>query len=609
MCSVWNAPATESGIEPGLGRRVGLEGVELLERAGGDDLAGAVVVGGGEAVPLERGERPRRGRRRGPRSCRWACGAAASAIARPRSRTSTMACSAEMTPVPAAAVISPTLCPAPRRRRGTRRRGAGRSPARRPGRRRPAAAGRRRCRGWSRRRPRCRSGPGPGRRRRTASAAGPRSAAARARARGSRASGRLDRARRWRAPAQPFGPSADARGAEPDERTARSLEGSYKPVGSSGVGQPAEGQRDPQGEGLPGVRRGVAADLGDPAQPVPHGVGVHEQRPRGGLQRRGLLEEGRQRSRAGRSRSTAAAGRSPAPAAPGPARRRRAPARAAGRRPAPGGARPARPARRSSPATAAAALSPAASRSGTAGPTTTGPGPNCGDQQPGGPDRVDVAAEDGDQPVALHAGEDVEVGRAGHPPDLVDHRFRLGVRRVPDHDDHRVVAAPAQRRGPGPQRVVGLAAQQGVDDQGLQPGVPGAAGLGRLGVDLGGGEGDLAGVAQHRLADDVLVAGGDLLDLLLDHGDHHADQLDGLLQGDRAGQLARRGAEDVGADRLRGVRLAEPLDERGDAGLGDQVDPGPVLRRHRAVPGQHLVHARDRGASRARPCWPRGGAP
>ena len=38
--------------------------------------------------------------------------AAASAIARPRSRTSTIACSAVMTPVPAAAVISPTLCPA-----------------------------------------------------------------------------------------------------------------------------------------------------------------------------------------------------------------------------------------------------------------------------------------------------------------------------------------------------------------------------------------------------------------------------------------------------------------------------------------------------------------
>ena len=39
--------------DPGLGRRVGREGGQLLHRAGGDDLAGAVDVGGGEAVPGE----------------------------------------------------------------------------------------------------------------------------------------------------------------------------------------------------------------------------------------------------------------------------------------------------------------------------------------------------------------------------------------------------------------------------------------------------------------------------------------------------------------------------------------------------------------------------
>ena len=38
--------------------------------------------------------------------------AAASAIARPRSRTSTIACSALITRAPVAAAISPTLCPA-----------------------------------------------------------------------------------------------------------------------------------------------------------------------------------------------------------------------------------------------------------------------------------------------------------------------------------------------------------------------------------------------------------------------------------------------------------------------------------------------------------------
>ena len=56
MCGVWKAPATESGRSLRLGGRVGGERLELLEGAGGDDLAGAVVVGGGQAVPLERGE-------------------------------------------------------------------------------------------------------------------------------------------------------------------------------------------------------------------------------------------------------------------------------------------------------------------------------------------------------------------------------------------------------------------------------------------------------------------------------------------------------------------------------------------------------------------------
>ena len=226
-----------------------------------------------------------------------------------------------------------------------------------------------------------------------------------------------------------------------------------------------------------------------------------------------------------------------------------------------------------------------------------------------GPHRLGRPAEDRDQPVALDAGQHVEPVRPGGPADVVDHRLRLGVRRLADHDDGRVVAAPAQRGGPRSQRVVGLAAQQRVDDQRLQPGVPRAAGLGRLGVDLGGRERDLAGVAQHRLAQLLLVPRGDLLDLLLDDGDDDPDQLDGLLQGDRPGQLARRGAEDVGADRLRRLRVAEPLDERGDAGLGDQVDPRAVLGGHRAVPGQDLVHPGDRPRWPGCPCCPRGGAP
>ena len=44
------------GTEAGLRRRVRGERVELLESAGHDDLAGAVLVGGGESVPLSHGD-------------------------------------------------------------------------------------------------------------------------------------------------------------------------------------------------------------------------------------------------------------------------------------------------------------------------------------------------------------------------------------------------------------------------------------------------------------------------------------------------------------------------------------------------------------------------
>ena len=56
MYGVWNAPATWSADDPGLGRRLGGELVQPVERAGGDDLAGAVAVGRVQPVRLDRGE-------------------------------------------------------------------------------------------------------------------------------------------------------------------------------------------------------------------------------------------------------------------------------------------------------------------------------------------------------------------------------------------------------------------------------------------------------------------------------------------------------------------------------------------------------------------------
>ncbi len=98
--------------QPRLGRRVLGERGELLDGAGRDDLAGAVVVGGGQAVLLELGEHlvAVAAEDRGHAGRRWS--AAAAAIALPRSRTSTIACSAVIARAPAAAASSPTLCPA-----------------------------------------------------------------------------------------------------------------------------------------------------------------------------------------------------------------------------------------------------------------------------------------------------------------------------------------------------------------------------------------------------------------------------------------------------------------------------------------------------------------
>ena len=136
----------------------------------------------------------------------------------------------------------------------------------------------------------------------------------------------------------------------------------------------------------------------------------------------------------------------------------------------------------------------------------------------------------------------------GGPPDRLDGQLAVAVGRGAEDDAHMLGRVPAERGGAGDGALVGLAGQHGVDDQRLQPGVPGAARLGGLRVHLGGGEGDLPGVDEQRLAQHRLVAGGgDLVDRRLHDLDGGAHHLDGLAQGDRPGQLARSGAEDVGA--------------------------------------------------------------
>jgi hypothetical protein len=220
------------------------------------------------------------------------------------------------------------------------------------------------------------------------------------------------------------------------------------------------------------------------------------------------------------------------------------------------------------------------------------------------------AADDHDQPVGLHPGQQVHADAAALLAQPVDDGARVVVGGVTGDDDHRG-GGPAERGGPGVQAVVHLAADEGVDDQGLQPGVPRPPGLGLAGVDVGGGEGHVARVTQHGLLELVLAAGrGQLVGLGLDHLDHDPDDVHGLLQRDGALELARRGAEelDAGCGPVL-ARVLEPLHERGDACLGDEPHPRPVLRAERAEPGELIVHAgHGRGAEGAHgPLEPAGG--
>jgi hypothetical protein len=87
--------------------------------------------------------------------------------------------------------------------------------------------------------------------------------------------------------------------------------------------------------------------------------------------------------------------------------------------------------------------------------------------------------------------------------------------------------------------------------------------------------------------------------VLLDDLDADSDHLHGLVERNRPGELTRSGAEDIGCDLwslvLTTVGVPEPLDEGGDAGLGDKSHPGAVLCSHPAIPRQLLVHPGDHG--------------
>jgi hypothetical protein len=202
-------------------------------------------------------------------------------------------------------------------------------------------------------------------------------------------------------------------------------------------------------------------------------------------------------------------------------------------------------------------------------------------------------AEDDDEQAGVDAGHAVQRRASG---DVV-HAGQSG-RGVPvggsaHHGQHTAAAAPAERGGLAGRCRFGRlgAADQPVDDQRLEARVPSAAALGGAGVDPGGGEGDLPGKPQHRLAHDAGLLGQRQAGHPFFHDVHHqAHHLDGLAQRHRPGQFRGSGAEYVGGQ-LHGVGgRPQPLDETGDAGLRHKRDPAALVGGQGPEPRQGVVH-------------------
>ncbi|SIK16772.1 Uncharacterised protein [Mycobacteroides abscessus subsp. abscessus] len=141
----------------------------------------------------------------------------------------------------------------------------------------------------------------------------------------------------------------------------------------------------------------------------------------------------------------------------------------------------------------------------------------------------------------MDADEGVLGPFAGLAADDFDALLRRALWGAADKDGHGLLRLPAEGRSAAGEFVDGVPADEGVDDHRLESGVPASAGLRGPGVDVGGGEGDLAGVDEHGLPQRRLFGGaGDVGHPLLDDLDDDLEQLEGLLQADRADEVAGR---------------------------------------------------------------------
>jgi hypothetical protein len=171
---------------------------------------------------------------------------------------------------------------------------------------------------------------------------------------------------------------------------------------------------------------------------------------------------------------------------------------------------------------------------------------------------------------------------ADRPAQVVDggHRTALRRGRAADDEGHVGDVPPTERAGPRLHRVVRLATEHGVHDEGLEPGVPRSTRLGRAGIHLCCCERDLAREAQHGLAEQLLVTRpGEALDARLDDVDDGPHEVEGLAQAHRTGQLLGRVGEDRDRRRRVALLLVEPVDELRDARLCDEPYLRPLLGR------------------------------
>ena len=231
-----------------------------------------------------------------------------------------------------------------------------------------------------------------------------------------------------------------------------------------------------------------------------------------------------------------------------------------------------------------------------------------GAEQPSRSGRVVGPSDEGENSRAVHPREEVKIVIGSSSAHDRECPLWVTARHGTCDDDHPLPSRPAKCRGAPEHELVEVIAQEGVDDEGLEPGVPSATSLSRARIDLCRCEGDLTGIQQDRLAQRGAISGlGELFDRRLHDRDGGAHEGDGLLEAEDASELAGSGSEDIGRERSPAARGVVPVDECRDARLRDEADPAALLRAEVAIPGQALLHEAGRrgreGARRLREPW------